>query len=98
MRCLQSFDTNNSGAIELSEFTHWCLDIPTVAWRAERVRRTLNGNGDSVEHAAAVMADEALQVPVAPGRYDRTSNMANTRSKLIPQLVRCCQQLLILLS
>lgn len=36
----QTFDTDQSGTIELSEFIRWCLNIDTMAWKAERVRRT----------------------------------------------------------
>lgn len=59
--CYQSFDTDKSDTIELCEFIHWCLDIPAMAWRAERVRRMDEGAAD-IDHAAAAMAEEAAKV------------------------------------
>lgn len=36
---VSAFDTNGNGTIELEEFMTFCLSIPSLPWRAERVRR-----------------------------------------------------------
>ncbi|CBN79555.1 conserved unknown protein [Ectocarpus siliculosus] len=74
---LETFDTDGSGTIELSEFIRWCLDIDTMAWKAERVRRTTGGQtsgghgkrGDGeigIDEAAARMAGEVAQAQLPP--------------------------------
>ncbi|CAM9759866.1 unnamed protein product, partial [Ectocarpus fasciculatus] len=73
----KTFDTDGSGTIELSEFIRWCLDIDTMAWKAERVRRTTGGQtsgehgkcGDGeigIDEAAARMAGEVAQAQLPP--------------------------------
>ncbi|CAN0216058.1 unnamed protein product [Ectocarpus sp. 6 AP-2014] len=73
----KTFDTDDSGTIELSEFIRWCLDIDTMAWKAERVRRTTGGQtsggrgkrGDGeigIDEAAARMAGEVAQAQLPP--------------------------------
>ncbi|CAN0406137.1 unnamed protein product, partial [Ectocarpus sp. 12 AP-2014] len=73
----KTFDTDGSGTIELSEFIRWCLDIDTMAWKAERVRRTTGGQtngghgkrgdvGIGIDEAAARMAGEVAQAQLPP--------------------------------
>lgn len=37
---LSTFDSDGSGTIELDNFMTFCLSIPSLAWRAEKVRRS----------------------------------------------------------
>lgn len=34
-----TFDTDGNGTVELDEFMTFCLSIPSLPWRAEKVRR-----------------------------------------------------------
>eukprot|EP00752_Nemacystus_decipiens_P003647 g3361.t1 len=69
----KTFDTDNNGTIELIEFIRWCLDIDSMAWKAERIRRTtadsdgcagrdsasIGGKCAGIDQAATAMAAEA---------------------------------------
>ncbi|CAM9641846.1 unnamed protein product [Ectocarpus fasciculatus] len=37
-------DANGDGSIDLAEFTRFCLEIPSMTWKAERARRGILGN------------------------------------------------------
>ncbi|CAM9220810.1 unnamed protein product, partial [Discosporangium mesarthrocarpum] len=64
-------DSDHDGAIDLTEFTRFCLEIPSVTWKAERARRgVLSGNNGSdfdreIEKAAQDMANEVMR-PTSP--------------------------------
>ncbi|CAM9273121.1 unnamed protein product [Ectocarpus sp. 12 AP-2014] len=59
-------DANGDGSIDLAEFTRFCLEIPSMTWKAERARRGILGNnagehGDrELEKAARDMANETV--------------------------------------
>lgn len=36
---ITTFDANGNGTVELEEFMTFCLSIPSLPWRAEKVRR-----------------------------------------------------------
>lgn len=36
---LSTLDTNGNGTIEVDDFMAFCLSIPSLPWRAEKVRR-----------------------------------------------------------
>lgn len=36
---MTTFDADGNGTIELEEFMTFCLSIPSLPWRAEKVRR-----------------------------------------------------------
>ncbi|CAM9731047.1 unnamed protein product [Scytosiphon promiscuus] len=59
-------DTNRDGTIDLVEFTKFCLEIPSMTWKAERARRGILGNSPGLNgdrelvKAAQDMANEAM--------------------------------------
>lgn len=36
---ITTFDADGNGTVELEEFMTFCLSIPSLPWRAEKVRR-----------------------------------------------------------
>ncbi|CAM9523503.1 unnamed protein product [Pylaiella littoralis] len=64
----QHLDSNNDGNIDLAEFTRFCLEIPSMPWKAERARRGILGNNPGVhgdrelDRAARDMANETIAV------------------------------------
>eukprot|EP00903_Cladosiphon_okamuranus_P020676 g18985.t1 len=58
----QQLDTNSDGNIDLAEFTRFCLEIPSITWKAERARRGILGiEGDrELDKAAQDMAMETV--------------------------------------
>ncbi|CAM9594416.1 unnamed protein product, partial [Hapterophycus canaliculatus] len=59
-------DNNGDGTIDLAEFTKFCLEIPSMTWKAERARRGILGSSPGLEgerelvKAARDMANEAI--------------------------------------
>ncbi|CAM9534676.1 unnamed protein product [Ectocarpus sp. 6 AP-2014] len=65
-KMFDQLDANGDGSIDLAEFTRFCLEIPSMTWKAERARRGILGNnagedGDrELEKAARDMANETV--------------------------------------
>ncbi|CAM9359212.1 unnamed protein product, partial [Ectocarpus sp. 8 AP-2014] len=65
-KMFDKLDANGDGSIDLAEFTRFCLEIPSMTWKAERARRGILGNnagelGDrELEKAARDMANETV--------------------------------------
>lgn len=61
-----TFDEDGSGTIEFSEFTSFCLRIPSVAWKAERIRRGVTSLNDEDIDKAAKSIHAEMMVPRSP--------------------------------